>query len=212
MLNGTVVAVCLRHIPSADDGRMCLSGLSASEVWPGFGRQHERTGVAAIPYTNWSSTPRASRWARGQRRCDGSYRGVSRGESLPIGPEGNPTTVNPPRSITVLPARYVPRRSGGSSSSHYGHCPTQYGMAQLGGKRSLPPNENAADHRASSACAYGPANRRINTSSAGHGGPLRRVVTRSRAASCPSGNSSPASQRHAATIARTRPRHSPSSS
>jgi hypothetical protein len=80
------------------------------------------------------------------------------------------------------------------------------------GKRSLPPNENAADHRASSACAYGPANRRINTSSAGHGGPLRRVLTSSRATRGPFGNWSPASQRHAATIARTRTRHSSSSS
>jgi hypothetical protein len=60
--------------------------------------------------------------------------------------------------------------------------------------------------------AYGPPSRRITTSSAGHGGPSRRALSSSRAARCPFGNWSPGSQRHAATIARTRIRHSRSSS
>jgi hypothetical protein len=54
--------------------------------------------------------------------------------------------------------------------------------------------------------------RRITTSSAGHGGPSRRALRSSRAARCPFGNWSPRSQRHAATIARTRTRHSRTSS
>ncbi len=49
---------------------------------------------------------------------------------------------------------------------------------------------------------------RITTSSAGHGGPSRRARRSLCAARCPFGNSSPASQRHAATIARTRVRQS----
>jgi hypothetical protein len=62
------------------------------------------------------------------------------------------------------------------------------------------------------ASAYGPSGRRITTSSAGHGGPSRRALRSSRAARCPFGNWSPGSQRHAATMARTRIRHSLSSS
>jgi hypothetical protein len=59
---------------------------------------------------------------------------------------------------------------------------------------------------------YGPPNRRSMRSSSGHGGPLRRMLTSSRAARCPFGNWSSESQRHAATIARTRFRQSRSSS
>jgi hypothetical protein len=58
---------------------------------------------------------------------------------------------------------------------------------------------------------YGPVSRRITTSSVGHGGPFRTVLTSSCPTHRPFGNWSPASQRHAVTIARTSPRHSPSS-
>jgi hypothetical protein len=60
--------------------------------------------------------------------------------------------------------------------------------------------------------AYEPSGRRITTSSAGHGGPSRRALRSSRPARCPFGNWSPGSERHAATMARTRTRHSLSSS
>ena len=52
----------------------------------------------------------------------------------------------------------------------------------------------------------------ITASSVGHGGPLRRALRSSRAARCPFGSWSSRSQRHAATIARARIRHSRSSS
>jgi hypothetical protein len=45
---------------------------------------------------------------------------------------------------------------------------------------------------------------RITTSSGGHGGPSRRALRSSRPVRSPSGSWSPGSQRHAATIARTR--------
>jgi hypothetical protein len=48
----------------------------------------------------------------------------------------------------------------------------------------------------------------ITTSSVGHGGPARRAVSSARPALAPFGNWSPVSQRHAATIAKARRRHS----
>jgi len=60
--------------------------------------------------------------------------------------------------------------------------------------------------------AYRPPSRRITVSSAGHGGPSRRARRSSRAARCPFGSWSSGSQRDAATIARTRIRHSRSRS
>ena len=58
------------------------------------------------------------------------------------------------------------------------------------------------------AAPYGIPARGQTASSVGHGGPLRTTLRSSRAARCPFGNWSSTSQRHAATMARTRPRHS----